>query len=98
MPPCKKVLLNKIARTEYLSEIIKNASNNIIEQPKTGWIIENGDMQIEYFNGNPFPETITTISLNDQNNDSDNAEDFFSSSDDELNDPEESDEEWERDV
>lgn len=60
MPPCRKVLLNKINRTDHLAQIIKNANNDTISESTDGWYInENGIMEIEYFNGDQFPDDVT---------------------------------------
>lgn len=62
MPPCKTVLINKINRTNYLARMIKCSSQNIIDAPENGWFMnESGELEIEYFTGSPYPETITDI-------------------------------------
>lgn len=33
MPPCKKVLTNKIKRTSCLTRMIKSSKNNFIDRP-----------------------------------------------------------------
>lgn len=98
MPPCKKVLLKKIERTEYLSDMIKNASNNDIGQPQAGWLVNENGFEIDYFDGNPFPENIMEIPLEQQKNDNGNNsddEEWNYSSNDECDDTEETDDEWE---
>lgn len=96
MPPCKNVLLKKIERTDFLSKMIKNATSNNIGQPTTGWMYdENGDMQLEYFSGNPFPENISQIPIDrSQNDDDDEDGSVCSSSDEEIDEDEESEDEW----
>lgn len=77
--------------------MIKNASNNNIEQPEKGWMKdENQFMEINYFDGSPFPENIARSTELRENNDSEDDEDNISSSDDECNecDDDESDTEW----
>lgn len=93
MPPCKKVLLKKIERTSYIAQIIKSSSRNIIETPKSGWFVnENGELEVEYFSGSPYPETIAEMTCDD---DSDNDETFqFSSDDDEECEENLSDDDW----
>ena len=94
MPPCKKVLLKKIERTEYLSRMIKSASNKNIAEPQKGWLVnENGEFEIDYFEGDPFPQTITEISSEVQIDDTDDEE-CQVSSDDEFDDGEDTDDEW----
>lgn len=93
MPPCKIVLLNKVERTKYLSRSIKNAANNAIEQPEKGWIInENEFMEIDYFDGDPFPE----ITMDEKNYESEDDENAHISEDesDESDEYDKSDEEW----
>lgn len=96
MPPCRNVLKNKIERTQYLSQMIKNASLNHIGDPTKGWIIdENGDMEINYFTGNPFPDSIAKITINES--EPEDEEDYISSSDYDSNDDDEvedSNDEW----
>lgn len=93
MPPCRSVLLKKIERTEYLSHMIKYACNKDIAEPRSGWIVGNsGEFQIEYFTGNPFPEIVTKISFEDEQDDTDDEE-VACSSNDEFDDGE-SDDEW----
>lgn len=93
MPPCRKVLLNKINRTDHLAQIIKNANNDTISESGDGWYInENGIMEIEYFDGDQFPDNVTQITekneedseielgSSDEESDSDDCEeneDFF---------------------
>lgn len=99
MPPCKSVLLKKIERTQYLSQMIKKSTDNYIVLAEKGWLVdENQEMEIEYFSGNPFPDTIANIRLDDSGDDSEKEEDICLSSDDEsdLEDgcDDDSDEEW----
>lgn len=90
------VLLNKIERTQYLSYMIKNASKNYIEQPAKGWIKdENQFMEINYFDGSPFPESISRNTVGRESDSEDDEDGYISSSDDESIEGDESDTEWE---
>lgn len=96
MPPCRKVLLNKIKRTSYLARTMRQSSENFIGKPDGGWYLnENNEMDIDYFAGNPYPENITNISF-DENEDNDEEKDSFmlSPSDDEISNSDDSDDEW----
>lgn len=97
MPPCKKVLLHKMQRTQYLAQMIKHSTDGHIAQPESGWIIdENGTMEIDYFDGNPFPENITTTSFDENEDDPEESEyASYSSADDEVDDMKDSDDDWE---
>lgn len=82
MPPCRNVLQNKIERTQYLSKMIKNASRNHIGDPTKGWVLdENGDMEINYFTGNPFPDNIAKIPLDENKYEPEDENGYISSSD-----------------
>lgn len=93
LPPCQSVLRMKIERTNYLAGIIKSSSENYIGAPKNGWFInENGELEMEYFSGNPYPEIVTNMS---RSNDSDSDEEFqLSSEDEDETDGESSDDDW----
>lgn len=96
MPPCKKVLLNKIKRTCYLSQIMQRSNQGAIERPDDGWILtENNELEIDYFVGNPFPDNITNTSI-DENIDEneDDAVCEISSSEDESEVSDDSDVDW----
>lgn len=97
MPPCKKVLCKKIQRANYLAKIIKSCNQNFIDSPEGGWTInECNEMEIDYFDGNPFPENITNISIDhspDGENDEDENEESYIGADDECED----DENWDID-
>jgi hypothetical protein len=59
MPPSQVVLKNKIERTNYLSRLLKNSTlNNVdIDDPgQHGWIIEEDQFVIDFFNGPQYPE------------------------------------------
>lgn len=105
MPPCKKVLLNKVVRTKYLSKIIKSATENSIERPGKGWMVnENQFMEIDYFDGDPFPEDIVeenNFEPEDDENDENDENDYYSDNEsdeyeksDESDEFDGSDEEW----
>lgn len=82
MPPCKSVLLKKLQRTSTLAKMIKCSSNNIIVMLKDGWIInDRGEMEIDFFDGNPYPENITDISIDTNNEEENDDEDVYCSSD-----------------
>lgn len=91
MPPCKRVILNKAHRTRYFAHVIKNASDNFIEKPSDGWTInEKNEMEIEYFSGDSYPDSIANIECDEQCDEDNEA--LYSSSDDDESDI--SDDEW----
>lgn len=88
MPPYKKVLCKKIQRSEFLANMIKHSNQNTIDIPENGWILnQQNEMEIEFFEGNPFPDDITNLSFENSNYENDNEEDdenedaYFSSED-----------------
>lgn len=86
MPPCHSVLDKKIIRTNYLAYMIKHATQNTINSPTEGWSInECGKMIIDYFEGDPFPRSITDITP-EPDADEDLIDDSISSEDDESED------------
>lgn len=95
MPPCRDVLLNKMKRTNYLAEIIKHSTENIIKTPKEGWIMnENNEMEIEYFACSPYPEDIANIMIADDTDEEDSNIHVSSSDDDESYSDDFEDGEW----
>lgn len=98
MPPCHKVLLNKIKRTDYLASVAKGAMDRFFDQPDEGWVINDGEMELIYFSGNPFPEDLTKVPLDQENDSEDDEPANPTFSDEENSDSEisldESDEEW----
>lgn len=92
MPPCKSVLVNKIARVDYLTRILKSPCESIIGAPDSGWQTNDGKLEIRYFSGSPYPESIADMTCSD---DSDNDEEFqLSSGDEEESDHDSSDDDW----
>lgn len=82
LPPSKSVLLHKIERTIYLARMIKCSSENFFGVPQKGWMAnENGELEIEYFSGAVYPESIADMTYADEN--SDNDDECQRSSDDE---------------
>lgn len=88
MPPCKKVLYKKIQRANYLAKVMKDSNQNTIEnRPESGWILnEFNELEIEYFEGSPYPEHITEISIDNLSDEEDESEDAYFSSNDESDD------------
>lgn len=96
MPPCKKVLMNKIERSQYLARMMKNSVNGTIDKPGIGWILsETGDIEIDYFSGDPFPEDVATLPIDLQEDSEDEEGGHLSSSDEEYDERDDSDDEWE---
>lgn len=95
MPPCWNVLLNKVERTKYLSKIIKSATENSIEEPEKGWTVnENQFMEINYFDGDPFPDHIAD-EISSESEDDDDDENYYSENESDVSDEcSESDDEW----
>lgn len=88
MPPCKGVLFKKIQRVVYLANMIKCSNENRIGRTEGGWILnECNEFEIDFFDGSPFPDLITNISIDnpkDNDDDEDNEDDedeYFDSSD-----------------
>lgn len=87
MPPPKTVLEKKIARTSYLTQIMKRCSENIIGTPKNGWLInENNEFEIDYFDGSCYPTSITDIASAHDSEEEDESEQLYLSSEDEDED------------
>lgn len=76
--------------------MIKFAHANTISTPEIGWLKnELGELEIDYFNGNPYPESITDIVATDNMDISDSEEEQqFSSEDDEESEGNSSDDDW----
>lgn len=101
MPPCKSVLLNKIKRTNFLANMVKSSSKTTMDLNalECGWIMNaDNELEIEYFNGNPYPETITDMASGDvsDNEEEEEAETYLSSDDDvdEGNNYDDDDDDW----
>lgn len=61
MPPCQRVLRNKIKRANYITGIVKNAVENELnfgDPSKQGWRLMNDKDEYEvcYFDGAQYPE------------------------------------------
>lgn len=70
-------LLNKIKRTNYVSKMIKNSSQNNICFPDVtdhGWQNINGEYLIEFFSGPSYPENVVEFLKNDHENKTDDEE------------------------
>lgn len=81
LPPCKLVLCKKIERATYLARMIKSSNKNIFDEPRDGWKLnESGELEIDYYTGSPYPETITDLACSE---DSQDEEEFELSSSDE---------------
>lgn len=91
MPPCQKVLQNKINRTICLTRMIKSCNINQISLPEaTGGyrLDDNKKFVIKYFSGLPYPDDIEDL-LHENGNDLEsdqNSSDDEDHSDDENND------------
>lgn len=57
--------------------MIKCSNQNRVDRPNGGWILnECNELEIDFFEGNPFPDTITNISIdNPKDDDNDEEED-----------------------
>lgn len=85
MPPCQRVLMNKIHRTKILTMIIKNARESSVNIPLKNWWYVNENMEIEYFSGSPYPSNIEEITLNSNSGDDDEEDNDYISDSDESN-------------
>lgn len=93
LPPSKSVLINKIERSNYLARMIKYSHANTISTPEIGWLKnELGELEIDYFTGNPYPESITDIVPEDNSDTEDELQ--FSSEDEENSDENSIDDDW----
>lgn len=93
MPPCNKVLMKKIERSQYLARMMKNCVNGTIDKPGIGWISsDTGDIEIDYFSGDPFPEDVATLPIDIQG-DSEDEGGYLSSSDEQYDERDDSDDE-----
>lgn len=94
MPPCKKVLLNKIYRTNQITQMIKGSRNPMvyIPQPTNGWTLDaKNRFRVEYFDGNAYPEDVNYETDQDgesEVDDSDNSIILSDSDDDKYYDSE----------
>lgn len=84
MPPCRNVLLKKIKRSHHLTTMIKNARNNSINlELENEWCVdENNKLLIKYFDGNSYPDSITDITITDENESEEEEISYISESDD----------------
>lgn len=95
MPPCQKVLINKIKRTQSLTRMIKSSNENSMQLPEAydGYRLnESKEFEIAYFSGYPYPqnfsdvmnETLCDEDKNSTNNDNHEFDCELSSSDEEY--------------
>lgn len=72
LPPCQKVLQNKINRTIAVTRMIKSCNNNQISLPEAadGYFLDaNEKFVIKYFPGMPYPEDIEFVLIEDEDGD-----------------------------
>lgn len=76
---------------------MKLSSENTIIRSTDGWLInENNEMEIEYFSGNPYPDNIANMPIDENDDIDDNSQLNVSSSDEEHNDnDDDEDDAWE---
>lgn len=63
MPPCQKVLRNKIKRTNHITRLIKNADKHFVEEQNpcdNGWIKNENRYDIDFYDGDQCPESIAS--------------------------------------
>lgn len=90
MPPCQKVLMNKIKRTQSVTRMIKSSKQNTIDVPEAvdGYYLdESNKFGIEYFSGYPYPQDISDLMSESTKHDDYIEDEFdchFSSSDEEY--------------
>lgn len=57
--------MKKIQRAVYLANVIKCSNQNRIDRPENGWILnDRNELEIIFFDGNPFPDAVSNISIN----------------------------------
>lgn len=83
-------MTNKIKRTNYLVRLIKNADKNFNEEGDpgvNGWTLNGSKFEINFFDGEQFPENIgayvSDITETDTESETDIGEVYFSSDSDE---------------
>ena len=64
LPPCKKVLLEKIKRVAYITQIWRNAilgCHNFDSPTSSGWVFKDGSYRIHWFDGDVAPRVIDVV-------------------------------------
>ena len=65
----------KVKRTEYWTQMIRDSTQNIIQQAFDGWQLnDDNELEIQYFNGNPYPDNIANISIDEKDDAEDDEE------------------------
>jgi hypothetical protein len=92
MPPCKKVLKEKIKRANYVAAVWKRAKyqNPVIESPNGhGWKLSDNCFIVNWFEGDQLPESIVDLLVTNALEESETHDlepDSCSSSDSEISD------------
>lgn len=90
MPPCSKVLKQKILRTAYVSSMLKNSHkrelNNTLNPENFGWTSESDKMVINWYEGESTPLNIDDIIKTNESDDDDDMNISYCSSSDETED------------
>lgn len=74
MPPCKRVLLNKIKRTNAITRMLKQSALNDTYLPKLseGWALNSdGEFCTQYLEGELFPSDILDLEISGEDSDMD---------------------------
>ena len=85
LPPCTKVLLEKVKRSNYVCSVwesAKNANPPSHNPENCGWKLEEDRYTINWFDGDPSPSSLELVCEKDEEVDSEN-EDFEHDSDEE---------------
>ena len=90
LPPCRKVLDNKLLRARYVSHVwsratTKNPSEDLCPS-KFGWSKVDNKWKIAWFSGSSIPDTLSDDKISNDNieEDDENSEDDIWSEDEEV--------------
>lgn len=86
LPPCEKVLTQKLLRTHMLTNLLKEAQHQFIQIDFTsGWNVEDSKLRIKYYEDEAYPADISQI-VNTDVGESDDEDDDYISDEDENSD------------
>lgn len=70
LPPCKKTLINKLARAHFVSIFWGNADSpepdHDLDPVQYGWKLEDGHYKFDWFSGSSVPEELFVEPNNDR--------------------------------
>ena len=90
LPPCHKVMKNKIMRAQYVSQMWARASSKIPAEglcpSQYGWLKDEGKWKIQWYHGPALPENILGPGEDEDDDDEDNDDEDDVWSDNEIGD------------